>query len=467
MQGIAGLNSGDAPGSYFIQLLILTLLYFLAGIIGLAVQTAPSGITPIWPASGIAFAALYIYGLRLWPAIMLGMTSLSFYADVPLVIALIAGAGSVLEAVIPILILRRLNFDGDLNRVHNIFLFVSIAVLLGPAFSASLGSLAFSWLMPMGISETLRIWAYWWLGNGIGILIIGSFLLIWLTTPNAGIKGESPGKVLILIATAAAMFLSLAINQHPYSTLILFLLIPFSVLAAMRYGLRCVSTMALITMVVTLITGAWLIPEAFKNAEIGTIYLNIAFLVIITSTGLLVSAANYERIHHQIMKYRATVDGLTGLGNRHEFLHQLERTLLNLRRRDDVHSLMYIDLDGLKLVNDTAGHAAGDEVLKKIGRVFQRITRNQDFVGRLGGDEFAILLRNCNTEDAQTIAEQIRKDVASEIIEWQQKEYRVTASIGIVRINKGHDQADMLIEQADTACYTSKRAGGDKITIGN
>ncbi len=467
MQGIAGLNSEDAPAPYPIQLIILTLLYFLAGIIGLAVQTHPSGITPIWPASGIAFAALYIYGLRLWPAIMLGMVSLSFYAEVPLAIALIAGAGSVLEAIVPILILRRLNFDGDLNRVHSIFLFVSIAVVLGPIFSASLGSLAFSWMMPMGISETLRIWAYWWLGNGIGILIIGSFLLIWLATPNTGKKGELPGKLLILIATAVAMFLSLAINQHPYSTLILFLLIPFAVLAAMRYGLRCVSTMALVTMIVTLVTGAWLIPEAFKHAELGTIYLNIAFLVIITSTGLLVSAANYERIHHQIMKYRATIDALTGLGNRHEFLHQLERTLLNLRRRDDNHSLMYIDLDGLKLVNDTAGHAAGDEVLKQIGQVFQRITRNQDVVGRLGGDEFAILLRNCDTEDASVIAEQIRKEVASEIITWQKKEYRVTASIGIVRIDKDHDQAATVIEQADTACYTSKRAGGDQITISN
>jgi integral membrane sensor domain MASE1 len=101
MQGMAGLNTEDTPGPYPVQLLILTLLYFLAGIIGLAVQTDPSGITPIWPASGIAFAALYIYGLRLWPAIILGMVSLSFYADVPLAIALIAGAGSVLEAVIP------------------------------------------------------------------------------------------------------------------------------------------------------------------------------------------------------------------------------------------------------------------------------------------------------------------------------------------------------------------------------
>jgi diguanylate cyclase (GGDEF)-like protein len=467
MQGIAGLNAEDNPGPYPLQLLLLTLLYFLTGIIGLAVQTVPSGITPIWPASGIAFAALYIYGLRLWPAIILGMVSLSFYADVPLVIALIAGAGSVLEAVIPILILRRLNFDGDLNRVHSIFLFVSVAVVLGPVFSASLGSLAFNWLMPMGISEVLRIWAYWWLGNGIGILIVGSFLLIWLATPNSGKKGELPGKLFILIATAAAMFLSLAINQHPYSTLIMFLLIPFAVLAAMRYGLRCVSTMALVTMIVTLITGAWLIPEAFKNAEIGTIYLNIAFLVIITSTGLLVSAANYERIHHQIMKYRATIDALTGLGNRHEFLHQLERTLLNLRRRDDIHSLMYIDLDGLKLVNDTSGHAAGDEVLKKIGQVFQRVTRNQDVVGRLGGDEFAILLRNCNTKDALAIAEEIRKDVVAEIIEWQKEQYRVTASIGIVRIDKDHDHADKIIEQADTACYTSKRAGGDQITLGN
>jgi diguanylate cyclase (GGDEF)-like protein len=214
-----------------------------------------------------------------------------------------------------------------------------------------------------------------------------------------------------------------------------------------------------------LITGGLLIPEQFKLLELSTLYLNIAFLAIFTSTALIVAAAYAEQAGKREMEYLAHYDGLTGLINRIEFLQQLNNTLNSKRNRDEKNCLLFIDLDGLKHVNDTAGHSAGDEVLQVMGRVIDQQVRTLDNAARLGGDEFAILVKDCSLNGAQVIAEKVRRAISEQKIAWKDAHFQVTASIGLTEIDRSEDAAPDVIERADMACYTAKRAGGDRISI--
>ncbi|MEN8178653.1 MAG: diguanylate cyclase [Pseudomonadota bacterium] len=450
---------------HWLGLAVLALLYFLAGVIGLTVQTAYNGITPIWPASGIAFAALFLFGVRLWPAIILAMLGLALFAGIPFYVALAAGIGSVLEAVVPVLILRQKQFNGNLNRLNNVLLFVAFAVFLGPVFSATAGVSAFTIHQSLEPDATLWLWAFWWLGNSIGVLMVGSAILIWKAAPVGKTPNKTIGKKALLVLTVIASFTSMAINTYPLSTLILFFMFPLIVFAATHYSMRWVSILYLSALLTFILAGALLFPDKFNVVEIDGIYLNLAFLVVFTFLGLFASAAHSEQLDNRILEYQATTDSLTGMNNRRAFLEQLNTTVHNLRRSDDRHSLLYIDLDGLKAVNDSAGHATGDLVLQASTRIIRRIIRHQDIAGRLGGDEFAILLRNCDSDDAMSIAEKIRRVVSEHSTTAKNKQYSVTTSIGIIDIDPSHHDIPGLLEAADEACYVSKRAGGNQITL--
>ncbi|MDJ0806100.1 MAG: GGDEF domain-containing protein, partial [Gammaproteobacteria bacterium] len=216
-----------------------------------------------------------------------------------------------------------------------------------------------------------------------------------------------------------------------------------------------------------ILTGAWFYPEKFNVEEIDTVFLNITFLIIFTFLGLFAAAAQTELLDKRIFEYEASTDNLTGMTSRRAFLDQLRTAVQNLRRNNDKHCLLYIDLDGLKSVNDTAGHSTGDLALKSITRIIRSTIRGQDIAGRLGGDEFAILLSNCDTQAAMVIAEKIRQAVAEYRISHHGQRFTVTASIGGVNIDQSSHDIETLIESADQACYTSKRSGGNRITLAN
>lgn len=451
--------------SHWLGIAFLAQLYFLAGVVGLTVQTTYQGITPIWPASGIAFASLFLFGARLWPAIILAMLELALYADIPLSVALVAGLGSVLEAIIPTQILRQKGFTGNLDRLNNVLQFVLYAVILGPVFSSTLGTLAFALHQSPEPVSIIRMWAFWWLGNSIGLLMMGSIILIWSTTPSEKTNREILGKTLIATLTILVSFFSMAIRSVPFSTLMLFSMLPLIIISAMRYSMRWVSLHYLSALSAFILAGALFFPEKINVTEIDGFYLNMAFLVVLTFIGLFASAAHTEQIDKRSLEIQATTDDLTGMMNRNAFMNQLRNTVQNLRRNDDRHCLLYVDLDGLKTVNDSAGHSAGDSLLTAVTSIIRRAIRSQDIAGRLGGDEFAILLRNCDTPDALGIAEKIRQTVSQHAISVEDRDLSVTASIGVVDIDRSCHDIAILLESVDQACYASKRAGGNRFTL--
>ncbi|AUI67932.1 EAL domain-containing protein [Beggiatoa leptomitoformis] len=166
------------------------------------------------------------------------------------------------------------------------------------------------------------------------------------------------------------------------------------------------------------------------------------------------------------MAYQASHDLLTRLFNRSEIEQRVEELLTAARLNDEHHSLCYMDLDNFKIINDTCGHEAGDELLKQLSPVLQSNIRPQDMLARLGGDEFAVILYDCEMPIAEQIAERLRETVQDFKFSWAGQTFDVTISIGAVSINKNSDITSAILSDADAACFLAKERGRNRIYLG-
>lgn len=165
------------------------------------------------------------------------------------------------------------------------------------------------------------------------------------------------------------------------------------------------------------------------------------------------------------LSHQANHDALTGLINRREFSRRLKELVTLAAVDQSQHALCYMDLDQFKLVNDTCGHAAGDQLLCQVSDLLKAHIRGGDSVGRLGGDEFAILLQNCSLDGASRVAEKIRQDIADFRFVWNKQSFRIGVSTGIVPIDQSCAGVDELLKQADSSCYIAKERGRNRIHI--
>ncbi|EOC1428369.1 diguanylate cyclase [Cronobacter dublinensis] len=165
------------------------------------------------------------------------------------------------------------------------------------------------------------------------------------------------------------------------------------------------------------------------------------------------------------LSYSASHDALTHLANRVSFEAHLKRLLQSVSDTHQRHALVYIDLDRFKAVNDTAGHAAGDALLRELASLMLGMLRTTDVLARLGGDEFGLLLPDCSLENARTISERIVAAINEYPFVWESRLHRIGASAGITIIEAANNQAQEVMSQADIACYTSKNAGRGVVTV--
>lgn len=165
------------------------------------------------------------------------------------------------------------------------------------------------------------------------------------------------------------------------------------------------------------------------------------------------------------LSYQASHDLLTGLYNRRKFEENLEEILINVREEEKQHALFYLDLDNFKIVNDTCGHVAGDELLKQLPALFNEVLRSGDIIARLGGDEFGIILQNCGLQQAANIADKIRQKIKDYRFIWDDKTFEIGVSIGVIGINSDNAEMSQILSSADVACYAAKDAGRNRVHI--
>ena len=172
-----------------------------------------------------------------------------------------------------------------------------------------------------------------------------------------------------------------------------------------------------------------------------------------------------QKIHEAKIRHMALYDMLTTLPNRNLFFELADKSFDSAKRFERYFSLMYLDLDGFKSINDTIGHDAGDYVLKQVANRLKKCTRNSDVIGRLGGDEFAIVFNGTtDTNHLTDIANSIINIISQPML-YETNELSIGISIGIAICKEQDENLDSLIKRADSAMYESKRNGKNRFTL--
>ena len=182
--------------------------------------------------------------------------------------------------------------------------------------------------------------------------------------------------------------------------------------------------------------------------------------------------ASYDTLQEKVraatakLSWQASHDSLTGLLNRNGFDEALRQAWAGVQVEEGArHCLLYLDLDQFKVVNDTSGHQAGDELLRQLSARMRQTLRGSDILARLGGDEFGVLLSHCDAETGEILGEKLRRMIENHRFNWDGRMYQVGASIGLVEIDGHWPDTAHLMSAADAACYAAKDAGRNKVRL--
>ena len=180
---------------------------------------------------------------------------------------------------------------------------------------------------------------------------------------------------------------------------------------------------------------------------------------------LVVQDMSRERQYAARLSNLASHDPLTGLLNRREFEQRVRATVEHREAEQGQHAVLYLDLDQFKVVNDTSGHAAGDELLRQVGALLRPRLREGDVLARLGGDEFGVLLPHCPPSPALRIAEALRKAIVDFRFAWKNRSFTIGVSIGLVNLAEGPHTLASVLSAADAACYLAKDKGRNRVQV--
>ncbi|MDQ1079929.1 diguanylate cyclase [Pseudoroseomonas cervicalis] len=446
---------------------------------------------PIWLPAGLAAAAAMLGGLRCVPGIFLG----SF-----LVNAMVYGAGPELAAMISVgnalgplagaLLTRRFRPPtGLFTRFRGVVAFLAGLVLLHAAITASIGTLALWWLGGVPADSLAGHWSAWLLCDAGGTFYFAPSLILWMRlerTPGGAARlALLDGAVWIGTALLAAAVFSLRLPPGlPSAQLVFLLAVPLSWIA-LRISLRAAYTLlTLLCVIASAGTVAGYGP--FQSGGVANPMQSVGMLIVLCAMNILTLLALVSERReaeaalaegNRLLEWRiaerteelrrqAETDALTGLANRRSFLVGAAAAMAAESAAGRPFTLLAFDLDHFKAVNDSAGHAAGDAVLRLAAERCRGALRHGDLLGRIGGEEFAIALPGAGAAEALALAERLRQAMAGIALPRSAApEGRLTASFGIAEAAPGETQLDPLLRRADLALYSAKHGGRDRITL--
>jgi diguanylate cyclase (GGDEF)-like protein len=462
----------------WVRVTILAAAYTLTGIVGLSLAIPPGYATAVWPPSGIALAGLLLWGPRVWPGIAIGSflvnvavamtTDSAGFAVTDLVVAASIAAGSTVQGLVCAGAVRRwIGFEQAFESGLSMLSFTGIATA-ACLVASTWGAATLNVANVVAPDSFLATWQTWWLGDVIGIIVFAPVFLTWRRSFGAGSKparlAELFAAFALLALSAAVVFSSAAPTQGASSALTF---LPLPCLVWIAFGFRPSG----VALAACLLSGIAIAATANGSGPFGgaktseSLFALQAFIGLTAVMALTLSAAVSGRRQSESalrslsveMEQLALSDELTGLRNRRGFLVLADQALRLARRTKAKCVLVFVDLDGLKRVNDTRGHAAGDALIADAARVLSSVFRESDVVGRVGGDEFAVFALldehdGASAVNARLLAE-IEKFNAQSV-----PSLRVSMSIGIEVIPATADvPLDVLLSRADRAMYETKR----------
>lgn len=469
--GAAGLWSADRLR----KIGALAFGYALMGALGLMFAVPPGYATAVWPSSGLALAALLAWGSRVWPGIWIGSFLVNVWASwsgqgdlgvAGIVVAASIAIGSTLQTMLANLLLRKWVGVAKLfDAAPTTIAFAAIAaVCCFIASSWGVATLAIAGLHDGGLGESWRIW---WLGDFIGVIVVTPAMMTWRQLlpidSRPGYVAETIGTLVLLTAVTAFVFYYQAPPGVVFYPLT-FLPLPFLVWIACRTNPAGVAFAAcLVSAIAVVATSGGSGPFA-RTTDESLIFLQ-SFMGMTTLMGLTLAAAvcGHKNATADLRKLTlelqqlALTDELTGLRNRRGFLLLADHAWRLARRARVRCLLMFIDLDGLKAVNDTHGHRLGDELLIDAANVLTHVFRETDVIGRVGGDEFAIVELVDSVEPTEAGAKRLLAQIA-EFNARGGKPYRLAMSYGIEELPASPELSlEELLSRADSAMYERKR----------
>ena len=451
------------------RLAMLAAGYFAAAKLALLAAIAPGYATAVWPPSGIALAALLLFGKQLWPGVLLGATLVNVGVQSSPVSAVMMGIGNTLEGLVGALLVERyLGAPRTFDRGEDVLTFV-IAACASATVAATVAAVPLALIHSLRLPELYWNWWTWWQGDAMGILLITPLILSWSarqhpTWPRQRIT-EGAALGISLPLTTYVIFSADSAASLPLT----FLVLPFVIWAAIRFGQREVTTLVAVVCTIAIsFTVAGRGP--FVTARLNeSLLLLLAFMSTLAVTGLVLNAMVRERGRTmaslnealQQLQEQAVTDSLTGLYNR-RFLHDyLTRELARARRHGTSVALLMIDLDHFKRVNDTSGHAAGDAVLRMVAALLKSGIRASDVACRYGGEEFLLILPDTTPQAARGKAEEIRVGFERS----RDALLGVTASVGVALFPEHASSPDALASAADGAMYEAKASGRNRVVV--
>lgn len=437
-------------------ILSLAAAYFGAGELGLRFAAANASATALWPGAGIALAALLLFGWRVWPGVLLGAFLASMTTPDSWVTALGVACGSSLEALAACYLINRFASGKQVfERAQDIFKFALFAGLIGSAISASIGVSCTFLGGLMGSASYGSVWSTWLLGDAAGAIAVTPLILLWLENPQLKRSGKRAAELIALFAgltfTCWVVFAGgfhSVLKHYPLE----YLYTPFLVWAAFRFGRRYAVTATFVLAVIA----TWGTAHGFgpfsRESLNASLLLLQAFVAIMAITTLALAAEVTEhRRADERVRQLAVTDPLTGLANYRRLLDALDLEIKRSERTARPFSILLLDMDGLKIINDAYGHLVGSRALCRLANTLLIHCREIDTAARYGGDEFVLVLPETELEAALQVAQRI-----SERLKSDGELPKLSVSTGAATYPADGASLDELLSAADHALYREK-----------
>lgn len=437
----------------------------LASLLG--IWTRPVGfLATIWPANAVMLGMLVRFPAAAtplgWMASAVGFMTADLLTGASFLRALILNAANLIGVAAAYhLVYARLDQSITRLRHPESMLYLLLAAALGGAAAGAVGGIANPLLFNGGVIEG---WTFWFVTESMNYITI---LPIILTFPQRGLPlrfrsiselsrhhNVKPGLALLLSCLVAVLVGGQGAIAFP---------VPALMWCGLTYSL-------FFTSILTLLFGCWsltatsfgLLPNlAFQSGEMAVISLRMGISLVAIGPIMLASVMAARNDLQSRLEYLASHDQLTSAMNRAAF----RAAVSAFGPSTNPVSLLLVDLDHFKQVNDTFGHAAGDEVLIIFARRARACLRSQDLFGRIGGEEFAVLIPGCGADEAVAVAERIRRALADEpVLLRSGRTIGVTVSIGIATATSVTD-VDPLFLEADHALYAAKHGGRNRVQL--
>lgn len=438
----------------------LTLVYYIAATLGLRLASVHPSATPVWAPSGIALASVLVWGPRVWPAIFAGALLVNLATAGNVATSIGIAVGNTLEGVLGAYLVRRFAPSApSFDHTRDVFVFAVVACGSSTMVSATLGvgTLAVAGYAPW--YDVGMIWLTWWLGDASGALIVAPVLLLWArdrTIPWGHQRRVEAAALVGGLVIMAQLVFGGVVPSWGSELPLEFLSVPAVLWAAMRFTPREAATATLVLSVIA-VRGTLLGLGPFgRVGPNDSLLLVQSFMLVSATTTLILAAVAAERRRDAAeLKRLSQSDALTDLANLRRFHEVLGREVSRFGRTGRPFSLLLMDLNGLKSINDRLGHVAGNRALCRVADAMRASCRVVDLAARFGGDEFAVVLPETDTREAWAVADRIQNRLSE-----SDEAPPVSVSFGVAEYPLDGVDTERLIEKADRDLYAMKGTNG-------